>query len=191
MNTANQIRSVDVFTDYEDLQFDRILKRLPADLSETTVEKYNAEETLNIMFGIKTIIAFGATNTGKKLLKIVITRFKNLTEKDLLGAYKKELIILLGIMHDVHMSDEIYNFVTFLGDNLTLKLQSDQSFKFLWAMVLTEIKNPKNHQAMMLFKDLQTEKTLPAPSRDFSRIKFLKLMLDKKLITPEEAIEAC
>ena len=131
MNTLNHTRAGDVFTDYEDLQFDRILKRLPPDLSETTIEKYNAEETLNIMFGIKTIIAFGAINTGKKLLKIVITRFKNLSENDLLGIFKKELIILLGIMHDVHMSDEIYNYISHLSDDLIHKLQNDQSFSYV------------------------------------------------------------
>lgn len=191
MNTKNQTRYGDVFTDYEDLQFDRILKRLPADLSEATIEKYTAEEILNIMFGIKTVIAFGATSTGKKLLSIVITRFKNLSQKDLLTNFKGELIILFGIMHDTHMNDEIFHYISNLGEDYLLKLQTDQSFNFLWAMVLTEIKYPKNDQAMLLFKDLQNGKDFPSSNRDFSRVKFLKLMLAKKLITPQAVIEAC
>ena len=189
MNTINQIRPSDVFTDYGDFQYDRILKRLPADLSESTIEKYNSEEILNIMFGIKTIIAFGAVNTGKKLLKMVKNRIERLPEKELLLTFKKELIILLGIMHDIHMSDEIFEFISSFGSNIQQMLESDRNFKFLWAMVLTEIKTPNNDLALALFKDLQNDEHLAPSSRDFSRVKFLRLMLDKKIVSPESIIQ--
>lgn len=190
MNTINQTRSSDVFTDYEDFQYDRILKRLPADLSESTIEKYSPEEILNIMFGIKTIIAFGAVNTGKSLLKMVKARFEHMPDKVLLSKYKKELIILLSIMHDIRMSNEIYEFISSFGEDFQRHLKSDRNFKFLWAIVLTEIESPNNDLALTLFKDLQNDEFLPASSRDFSRVKFLRIMLDKKIVTAESVIKS-
>lgn len=189
MTRINHSRPNDIFNEFEELQFDKILKRLPPTLTEITIEKSSVDEVLNILIGAKILIAFGAIDTSKKFIELVKKRFEIMPKKELLTIFKKNFIIFLGLLYDLHHYDELHAYIlSYDEDVINTLLNNDPQFKSLWILTLMEKSKPEPKVAMEYYQQIQKE-SVSKSIADYLRINFLCSLYEQKVITAQEALQ--
>lgn len=192
MSKTTHSRPYDIFSEFEELQFDKILKRLPDTITEATIDKSSHDDVLHLLISAKIIVVFGAFSTGNKLVELVQKRFTRMTSKELLGPFKKALIVLLGIMYDLRQYEAIHTYTLSLGnDVLKTLLETDSNFKSLWALVLMEKPRPDIQSARIVYDGIQQEKDLNPILNNYLIINFLYTLFEKGLKTPQEVLAFC